>query len=328
MRSSMSISTIPADTVKQATRRPAAFAAAAIGALLLSTLSCGGHHPTAPTPGGGGGPDQQPPPNNLPVIDSIVIQGTRDREPGNFADVGETVNVSATVHDDETPVDQLQYEWSAPLGSFDGAGSHVTWTAPATLPGSDPVDVTITLKVTEKYGPAGQFQHDVSSTATLSLHDSMKEVGDMARQFLLDFSDSNITDVSYIMRNFDASCSGTGQETQQVSDNRKKFKIVKWSVGPSSVKIPFGNSFCPVPDRTQRGDACASNPVHWESEVVGGGHYQVADGTDWIAAFYRPTLKAWKLCDSQFTGTCIDTIAGGGCDLNAPSMVPGVWRRH
>ena len=308
---------------------PAVAMMACAGALVLSTTSCGSRHPTAPTPGGGGGPDQQPPPNSLPVIESIAIQGTRSNEPANFADLGETVAVSATVHDDETPSDQLQYEWSAPVGTFDGTGSQVTWTAPPALPGSDAADVTITLKVTEKYGTPGgaQFQHDVNSTATLSLHDSVKEVGDMARQFLLDFSDSNITDVSYIMRNFDASCSGTAQETQQVSDNRKKFKIVRWSVGPSTVKIPFGNSFCAVPDRTQRGDACASNPVHWESEVVGG-HFQIADGIDWIAAYYRPALKAWKLCDSQFTGTCVDTVSGGGCDLNAPSMVPGAWRRR
>ncbi|HTI37002.1 MAG TPA: hypothetical protein VL484_05525 [Vicinamibacterales bacterium] len=298
-------------------------------ALLLTTISCGSHHPTEPTSGGTGGPNQQPPPNNPPVINSISVQGSRAKEPANFGDVGETVNLVATVHDDETPVDQLQYSWSASLGTIDGTGSQVKWIAPAALPGSDPVDVTITLKVTETYGQAGgtQFEHDVSGTATLSLHDSMKEVGDMARQFLVDFSDSTITDVSYVMRNFDASCSGTVQETQQVSDNRKKFKIVRWNVGASSVKIPFGDSFCPVPDRVQRGDACASNPVHWESEVVGGGHFQIADGIDWIAAYYRPALKAWKLCDSQFTGTCVDTVTGGGCsDTQASSMVAGAWR--
>ncbi|HTL46129.1 MAG TPA: hypothetical protein VL262_17460 [Vicinamibacterales bacterium] len=308
-----------------------AMAVAGAAALLLSTLSCGGRHPTQPTSGGSGGSNQQPPPNNPPGIDSIAIQGTRASEPANFADIGETVNIAAAVHDDETPIDQLQYQWSASLGSIAGAGPQVTWTAPASLPGSDPVDVTITLKVIEKYGPSGgtQFEHDVTGTATLSLHDSVKEVGDMARQFLLDFSDSNITDVSYIMRNFDASCSGTAQETQQVSDNRKKFQIVKWSVGSSSVKVPFGNAFCPVPDRVQRGDACSSNPVHWESKVVGGSHFQIADGTDWIAAYYRIALKAWKLCDSQFTGTCVDTSTGGGCsDTQLASMVPGAWRRH
>jgi hypothetical protein len=306
-----------------------AVAVAGLAGLLLSPLACGGHQPTQPSSGGSGGSNQQPPPNNPPGIDSIAIQGTRANEPANFADIGETVNVAATVHDDETPVDQLQYQWTSSVGSIDGTGTQVKWIAPAGMPGSDPVDVTITLKVTEKYGQSGQFQHDVSGTATLSLHDSVKEVGDMARQFLLDFSDSTITDVSYIMRNFDPSCSGTGMETQQVSDNRKKFKIVRWNVGPSSVKIPFGNAFCPVPDRVQRGDACASNPVHWESEVIGGNHFQIADGTDWVAAYYRTALKAWKLCDSQFTGTCVDTTTGSGCsDTQLASMVPGAWRRH
>ncbi len=77
------------------------------------------------------------------------------------------------------------YQWSATAGTFSGSGRNVTWTAPdaATTPGI----VTITLKVVENYGHPGQakiFAHDVSGTQTISLHDSVKEVGDMARQFL------------------------------------------------------------------------------------------------------------------------------------------------
>src|SRR4029077_10507270 len=110
-------------------------------------------------------------------------------------------------------------------------GASVTWTAPAS--GSTPLDVTITLKVVEKYGFPSQppaFSHDVTGTAAVSLHNSVKEVGDMARQFLLDFSDSTITDVPYIMRNFD-SCPLALEETQQVMENRHNFRIVKSTIG-------------------------------------------------------------------------------------------------
>jgi len=34
-------------------------------------------------------------------------------------------------------------------------------------------------------------------------------------------------------------------------------------------------------------------------------------GNDWVAAYYRPELKAWKLCDSQFIGTCVGCQANG-----------------
>lgn len=285
-----------------------ALAAAGVAALLLSTFSCGGHHPTQPTSGGSGGSDQQPPPNNPPSIDSIAIQGTRASEPANFADVGEIVNIAATVHDDETPVDQLQYQWSASLGSIAGAGAQVTWTAPAGLPGSDPVDVTITLKVIEKYGPSGgtQFEHDVTGTATLSLHDSVKEVGDMARQFLLDFSDSNITDVSYIMRNFTTVAKPCkGEEASEVAQNRIDWKITESSVGAANVAVKFG-SFCPF--RTRGGDACAQVPVRWKSiRLTPGGPVPVGStstvfGTDQVTAFYVRDQKRWGLCESDFDG--------------------------
>jgi len=289
-----------------------AIAAASVLALLLSA-SCGGHSPTQPSPGGGGGNNQQPPPNNLPVIDSITLQGSRPNEPSNFADVAETIAVTAKVHDDETPVDQLQFEWTATTGTFTGTGSQVTWTAPSDLPGSAPADVTITLKVIEKYGQAGgpTFQHDVSGTATLSLHNSVKEIGDMARQFLLDFSDSSIRDVPSMMRNFtDATkvCrDGKAEEALEVTQNRIDYRIDQWLVGQPVVTIRFG-SLCPF--RSKGGDACAQVPVDWKSTRLTtgppgstpvGGTEHVA-GTDQVTAIYVPDQKKWGLCESDFNG--------------------------
>ena len=61
------------------------------------------------------------------------MQGTRAKKPASFADVGESVQVTAAVQDDETPIGQLQFNWSAPVGTFSGTGATVTWQAPAQI---------------------------------------------------------------------------------------------------------------------------------------------------------------------------------------------------
>src|SRR5262249_60737544 len=96
--------------------------------------ACGSGHPTQPSGGGsgdGGGGSQNPPQNNLPVIDSFTVQGTRSpKEPAGFADVGETVPVSAKGHDDDTPAGQLEDQWSAAAGQLHGRGAGRPWIAP------------------------------------------------------------------------------------------------------------------------------------------------------------------------------------------------------
>src|SRR5690606_29217556 len=48
--------------------------------------------------------------NQPPVIGSITVQGSRRRQPANFADLGEEINVTAAVTDAETSPGQLTYE--------------------------------------------------------------------------------------------------------------------------------------------------------------------------------------------------------------------------
>ncbi|MEO8075566.1 MAG: hypothetical protein ABI818_04505 [Acidobacteriota bacterium] len=234
------------------------------------------------------------------MVESITIQGSRPKEPSNFADAGESVAIVAKVHDDETAVDQLQFVWSASAGSVIGSGASVNWQAPADVPA--PTDVTIRLKLIENYGLPGQlvFQHETNGSATLSLHDSKKEVGEMARQFLLDFSDSSIADVSHIMRNFIPGCYGTRDETEQVTNNRRELRIVSYTVGQASTTVNFGG-LCPYGSKS--GDACAAVPVFWESVfTVSNSRAPAVRGTDWVAAFYVPAQRKWGLCDSSFDG--------------------------
>ena len=56
------------------------------------------------------------------------------------------------------------------------------------------------------------------------------------------------------------------------------------------------------------------------------GHRQIADGVDYVSGFYHADVKAWKLCDSQFPGTCIDVETGLGCDVDLRAMVPDSFR--
>jgi hypothetical protein len=301
------------------------------GLLPLATVvftlqtACGGNGTPVPPPT----PTPVPPvapANALPVIDAVSVHGNRAQEPANFADAGESVSVVAKVHDEETAVDQLQYTWTATAGTFSGTGTSVTWTAPSSV--DAPGDVTIHLKVTEKYGTAGAFEHSVEGSTTLSMHDSPREVAGMARQFLLDFSDSSVP-VDVVMRNFDMTCGPAIDERDQVARNRATFHIERYNIGSATATVPFGNAFCPVPPgRIQRGDACSAVPSHWESTVLSSRHKQIADGVDYVSAYYHADLKAWKLCDSQFPGTCVDATAGAPCsDALASAFARGLAGR-
>ena len=231
----------------------------------------------------------------MPVIESITVQGSRPQQPPSFADLSEIVDVTAQVRDDETAVDQLQFTWTASAGSFSGTGTRVRWQAPAT--GATPAVVTLTLEVVERYGTS--FQHRVTRSAEVALHDSVREVGEMSRQFLLDFSDSTIRDVPFIMRNFDQACYGAEDEAEQIARNRRDLRITDSSVGEAQVTVRFGGT-CPF--RSRPGDACAQIPVFWASVRLNNGARESVRGTDQVAAMYQRGERRWRLCDSQFNG--------------------------
>ncbi len=261
--------------------------------------ACSGSTPTTPTPP----PAQQPAPQNaLPSIDGITAQGRRTRQPARFADLRETLDVAAAVRDSETSVDELVYQWSATAGSFSGTGRNVTWTAPdaATTPGT----VTITLKVVENYGHPGQakiFAHDVSGTQTIALHDSTKEVGDMSRQFLIDFSTTSLKDWQVVMRNFNRSVcprpSEFDDERVSVIDHYTNFTMHAFDVGPATVAINFGGS-CSVPGDALPGDACVTSRVMWDSTGPSG--RSSTRGTDYLSAVYVTADRRWWLCSSRY----------------------------
>jgi hypothetical protein len=173
--------------------------------------------------------------------------------------------------------------------------------------GLTPANVTITLTIAEKFGHPGgplSFEQSVWHTVNVALHDSAKEVGDMSRQFLLDFSDTSIKDANYIMRNFGsaATCPEPGEvdsEREDVIRNFTFFRMQNFNIGTPSVTINFGGT-CPF--RGRRGDACASVPVFWDSIDTRNNTRTPTVGTDIIAAAYSPKDLRWFLCASNYDG--------------------------
>jgi len=280
-----------------------------VAAIVALSISCG-DSPMRPGPVDPPPPPPPPPPaNTVPVIESISVQGARRNQPANFADVAETVDVTAVVRDQETATDQLQYFWTANLGTVNGTGARVSWRAPASI--QAPTAVTITLEVVERYGT--NLEHRVTRTAPVSLHDSVKEVGDMARQFLLDFSDTNIKDAGVIMRNFStpATCPEPGEvtaERDQVTSHYQNYRMLESRIGPANVSIDFRGS-CPVPTGRRLGDACAFVPSYWRSVNLTTNKEEEVDGIDIVAAIYRPADTRWWLCASNYDGRSLRSTA-------------------
>jgi hypothetical protein len=280
---------------------------ALVGGVLALAAACGGGTPVMPSPTPG--PDPGLVVNNTPpTVGTFRVQGSRTNEPPNFSDLSEEVQVSVTVTDAESAISDLTFNWSAALGTFSGSGANVIWRAPAEA--TTPIEVTLDLEVVETYTSQGRsVQNKVAGAVTVALHDSVKEVSDLSRQFLLDFSDSSL-DVAHVMRNFQPGCYGTADETGDVTNNRANFNIIQSNVGPAQTTVRFGG-FCSF--RNKAGDACARVPVFWRSVakkdlydgftgqlVLRAGEQTVASGVDQLAAMYYREQKRWRLCDSSF----------------------------
>jgi hypothetical protein len=229
-----------------------------------------------------------------PVIDSITARGSKPGEPAGFADIGEDIVVTAAVSDPDTPVEQLQFQWTADVGTFSGSGATVTWRAPADA--EAPRSVTLSLTVSDGAGSA-------SSTASVSLHDSIKEVGGLARDFLLDFSNSS-NPPAFVVRNFSKSprCEAErDDEFSQIERNRQLYDITSSSIGAASVTIQFASRPCAYEPRN--GDACAVIPATWNSVCITSDPACIpgkVEGVDYVTAVFEQSQ--WRLCASYFEG--------------------------
>lgn len=246
-----------------------------------------------------------------PVIQAISARGSRANQPERFADLGEEIAVTATVQDTDTPAGSLTYGWAATSGTFTGSGTSVRWRAPQTGL-TTPVTVTLSLTVS-----------DGGTTATgnviVRVHDSAREVGEMAKLFLEDFSRQELSP-EQVVRNFREGCGlgGQGKENEllDVQNNRRTDDILSWVVGTPAVAINFGG-VCPF--RARLGDACATVPVDWTSRCINEtrlngtkvctlGETSRVVGVDQVTATYAD--NRWWLCDSDFNGTGVNILTG------------------
>jgi hypothetical protein len=138
----------------------------------------------------------------------------------------------------------------------------------------------------------------------LSLHDSAKEVGEMARQFLLDFSDSSLRNIDSIMRNFSKSrCPQPNEvesEFDDVTKNRLERRILNFSIGNPTTTIEFG-ARCPF--AVKRGDACAVVPVFWADIDLATNLPSTTRANDIVATAYASEDSRWWLCASNYQAT-------------------------
>ncbi len=280
------------------------FVAGASTAVLVT--ACGGSSPTQPRPPVTPPPVIEPPANAAPTIESVSVQGRRPKEPARFADLKETVDVTASVRDPETPPEEMTYHWTATAGSFSGTGRTVTWTAPDSFEPT-PAKITLTVRVVEHYGHPGQpknYSQEVSATVDVALHNSLKEVGDMARQFLNDFSNTTIKDWRYILRDFSrTACPDAGEidlERTDVENHYTYFVMHNYRVDSASVAVNFGG-LCSYLGK--RGDACASVGVFWDSTDVRTNVRKQTAGIDHLTANYSTADTRWWLCSSYFQPT-------------------------
>ena len=273
-------------------------------------------------------------PNTVPTITSVTAQGTRGNQPPNMADLNEVINVAVFVVDPETNPDALTYEWTGASGTFFGAGRAVTWRAPASL-AATPVDVTLTVTVIERFiapDPQGlpkEFEHRVPRTFNVRVHNSGKEISDLASEFLNLFSNSNVPPAT-VTSGFSTSicASSTAQELADVVKNRCLYTINSFFVGPPATNVNF-KGFCTIGTgntaRTRAADACSHVPVQWTSTVRANalscpvqdfgpngeplvpGKVGSTAGTDMVTAVYEG--NRWRLCHSDYIAS-VSTMLG------------------
>lgn len=237
--------------------------------------------------------------NAPPTISGITAQDQRRGAPRNFADLDSVVDLTAFVQDAETPLPDLRYEWSAEAGSVEGSGPTARWRAPAQF--ATPGNVRVTITVIETYqglsdqGLPEPREHRVTSEVVVSLHDSVKEVRDLAVQFLIDFSEQRLSP-DQVIRNFTTACAGRNRELNDVRDNQRDFVINSYTIGPNPpVDVTFG-AVCRY--RGESGDACTYVPVRWNSTKKNDGSAERTQGVDQVAAVLDGTT--WRLCSSEF----------------------------
>jgi len=158
----------------------------------------------------------------------------------------------------------------------------------------------LTLTVVEKYGPSNALENRVSSSVKVVVHDSRRESGELCSLFLREFSDSTLTQPSYVVRNFSTSMcpTGTAEELSDVTENRLTRTITRSQIGSPIVTLDFQGT-C---DWGKFGDACITATCEWWDYDNATKTPSHVSGTCLLTTVFEPNTDAWKLCFSNITG--------------------------
>ena len=265
-------------------------------ACTVMMIACG-KPPAGPTPGtggnggngGGGGPVVN---NTPPTIKSLTAGDTR-------VEVGTPVTLTASVEDADTPVANLTYDWVVPNGTITGTGVSVSWT-----PGAEavtPADFVVTLNVTEKYTSGSvQVENKATSTVTVHVNNSNKELAEQALRFLGNFVNSKVSPEACVAE-FTSNCSGKKEEFDDIDDNRHDYEIVASTLRHTSLSVAGNrtsatvNTFCSFTSKVissnPRDEVCANGGCPLGSTTT-------ATGT--CVTTHRYEQGKWWLCTSSF----------------------------
>jgi hypothetical protein len=223
-----------------------------------------------------------PPPNVAPTISSLTVSQPR-------VEVGQSVQLSATVSDPETPVQQLVYEWTATAaGTFEGTGAQVGWRPATTL--VSPTQVEVRLTVIERYSvPVGRTtetrENRTTSTVIVHANNSRIELENLALAFLRDFGDSSNT-AEFCVRNFTDRCRGKADELNDIRDDRQRYVIASYSVRVERIEVVGTTAYIYAP--------CTFNSVDRRTGVP----LKPSVGICALTAVYEP--YRWWLCTSNY----------------------------
>lgn len=255
-------------------------------------------------------------PNTPPTVSAITVQAPRPGQPPTLASIGDRMSMVASINDAETALSALTIEWSAlpNIGSFSGTGASVQWVAPSST--TSPQTVVLMLTVVEKYqepdssGLPVQREHRVQRTTTLKVHDTVKEVTDMAVDFLTLFSNSSLSP-EVVLHNFSKTCdggNGYGDEYNDVVKSRNERVILSYAITPPTVfEYEFGASNACSRRNQTPGDVCVEVPITWTDRAIGSTTVETVSGIDFVTGVYENAQ--WRLCHSRWTGSSTTTGA-------------------
>ena len=271
-----------------------------IGAVLLSS-ACDGKTALSPSPPlpvpGPVAPPPSVPQNTAPRINVIYMSSNR-------VEADERLELAADVVDEETPIDQLFYQWTSDKGTgmFIGSGRILEWQAPHLKPTPD--IYVLTLTVVERYEDGGEVaENRTSASVKVHYNDSNREIWDLGLTFLNDFT-TYTTSPEACVRNFSDSCRGKQAELSDIRENRKNFQILSGKYALNDIALNGNKTF---------GTSHVS--CEFRSLVKATGKTETATGICTLTAVYEPETWQWYLCDSLFSGTATS-------NLNLRGLVP------